>query len=529
MSKIEIRKTCIIIHNYEPGDCEFIEHKFSIYDKLYHKYFMKGMYWDPDTKDLYLPAGIDFYYITRNFGDDIWNKVKADKFMELNQSVKLKYAPRDEVQKKAIKFCLGIDEYMNNRNSSQISVNLNTGKGKTYVAIAVMAYYNIRTIMITSSIDWIDQWREKIKEYTNIKDDEIYTIAGSSSIAKLVNGMKNLSTIKFFLCSHDTIRSFATKYGWENVHKLFRGLKIGIKIYDEAHLYFDNICMIDFYTDVWKTYYLTASPMRSDRFEDYIYQEAFRTVPKIDLYDEQNDPHTEYIAIKFNSHPTPKDISRCQNPYGFDRIRYTDYLITRPNYYRILQIIMNIILSTTSYEGKSLIYIGTNKAILVTYNWLKYYYPGISIGLFSSLVPKSDKRNQLNNKIILTTTKSAGAALDIPGLEITVILNEPFKSKVLAQQTLGRTRDRNTRYIDVVDIGFRTLNYYYNQKKPVFKKYATSCKEMSFSDYTLDYQIQELEAQQQEQKDPNRELKEVVVIIPKEKREEYAKKQQFTS
>lgn len=484
MPKIEIRHSCIVIHNYTPGDNAFIESRFSIYDKVYHRRFPKGMYYDEKNKDLYLPSGMDFYYITKSFGNDVFHKTEPNDFEGTNR-ILLKYAPRDQVQMEAINFCIGHDKYERNRNAAQLAVNLNTGKGKTYVAVAVMAYFCVKTIMITSSIDWINQWREKIKEYTNIQDDEIYTIAGKASIIKLLKFNLN-KRIKFYLCSHDTIKAFATKYGWENVTKLFKALKIGIKIYDEAHLYFDNICMIDFYTDIWKTFYLTASPMRSDRYEDSIYQFSFKTIPKINLYDEETDPHTKYLAIRFNSRPTPEQVSLCRNAYGFDRIKYTDYLITRPNYYLLLSMLMDMIFKFTSPNGKCLIYIGTNKAISVTHQWLNFYYPGVSIGLFSSLVPKLEKKNQLNNKIILTTTKSAGAALDIDGLEMTIILNEPFKSKVLAQQTLGRTRGQNTLYVDIIDIGFRSICYYYNAKKPVFRKYATECDETEFDDGVLE-------------------------------------------
>ena len=232
-SKIEMRKTTTIIHNYEPGDNEFIERKFSVYNKAYHRLEAKGMYYDAEKKDLYLPAGIEQYYIERSFGRDIFHKVGPDKFAKVS-GVKLKYTPRDEKQKEAIKFCLGMPPY---ERAAQLQVNLNTGVGKTYVAIVTFAYLSMRTMMITSSLDWIDQWREKIKEYTNLRDDEIYTIAGVGSIAKLINGMKDVSKIKFFLCSHSTIKSFAKKYGWDMVSALFRRLEIGVKIYDEAHLW----------------------------------------------------------------------------------------------------------------------------------------------------------------------------------------------------------------------------------------------------------------------------------------------------
>jgi hypothetical protein len=81
----------------------------------------------------------------------------------------------------------------------------------------------------------------------------------------------------------------------------------------------------------------------------------------------------------------------------------------------------------------------------------------------------------------LTTTKSCGAASDIPDLTVTVNLAEPFKSPVLARQTLGRCRADNTLYIDVVDEGFYFTKKYYKSKRPVFSQYAKS-----FTDIYMD-------------------------------------------
>ena len=504
--KIEIRHSCIIIHDYHEGEDDMLERTFSTYDKVRHCYNPKGRYYDKRTKCLYLPLGMDLYFIVKSFGDNIFRKVHPDDY-EMIDTIMLKYGPRDDIQKKAIRFCLGEGEYRNNKNAPQIQLNLNTGVGKTYVAIAVSAVLSVKTMMITSSLDWINQWKDRLLEYTNLKEDEIYVIAGSSSIGKLLRFQKK-DKIKFYLCSHDTLKSFATKYGWENIRKLFITLKIGLKIYDEAHLYFDNICMIDFFTDVWKTFYLTATPNRSDNKENYIYQITFKNVPKLSLFNEQSDPHTDYIAILFNSHPSPMDISDCQGMCGFNTKKYTQYLITRPNYYKILEMIMNIISSQTSHDGKVLIYIGTNKAIQVTRYWLNYYFPQYSIGIFSSLTPKDQKYNELNNKIILTTTHSAGAALDIKGLEMTILLNEPFKSQVYARQTLGRTRDEDTKYIEVVDIGFESIRFYYNYKKKIFRKYARSMSEIRLTDFEMNNMLSNIHKEKQKQleeqyKNPN--------------------------
>jgi hypothetical protein len=514
-NKIEIRHTCIIIHNYDPGDDERLEHLFSIYNKAYHRYEPKGAFYDAENRDYYLPAGIDMFHIVNSFGEDTFHKMSPDPYDRV-ELIKLKCLPRDEVQEKAINFCLGREGFENNLRCPQLFVNLNTGKGKTYVAITVAAYYCLRTMMITCSLDWIKQWREKILEYTDTTEDQIYIISGSSSIAKLLNGMKSINDIKFFLCSHDTLKAYAAKYGWDKVHQLFMKLKIGVKIYDESHLYFDNICMIDYFSDTWKTYYLTATPARSDGNENRIYQISYKNIPKINLFNKEEDPHTAYISILFNSHPKAIDLNRSQNAYGFNQIWYANYLVGTKTYYKLLWIIMELVLNTTS--GKILMYIGTNYAILRTYDWLKFHYPNLGVGLFTSLVPKEQKRLQLNNKVILTTTKSAGAAVDIDGLEVTVVLDEPFKSPVLARQTLGRTRADNTKYIDIVDVGFDSLRYYYKAKSKIFKKYAATCSEIRLSDHEISQRIIQIIDNEQKMIDAVQQrsnLKQVVEIVKK--------------
>ena len=103
---------------------------------------------------------------------------------------------------------------------------------------------------------------------------------------------------------------------------------------------------------------------------------------------------------------------------------------------------------------------------------MRYNYPFLDIGIFTTLVDKSEKRKQLDKKIILSTAKSAGVAVDIKGLEFTIDICEPGKSEVIVRQKLGRTRDQNTLFIDVVDCGFPELRNYYQQKQRIYRKYA---------------------------------------------------------
>jgi hypothetical protein len=490
MHKIEVRHTCIVINDYTLGDAPNLERFFSIYDKLRHTYFPKGRYYDEENKRLYLPRGIDAFFVEKAIGVKAYLEKKADSYRMLGP-IMIKYGPRDDVQKEAIRFLLAHNEYSYTRVKSQLSLNLNPGAGKTYISVVTMAYERVMTMMITSSLGWIEQWKKEILHYTDIQKDEIFIIAGVGTIARILNGMVDLGKIKFILASHDTIKSYGDKYGWDKVSELFKFIGVGLKIYDEAHLNFDNICMIDFFSNTIKTIYLTATPARSEERENLIYQTSFKNVPAIDLFNEDKDPRTAYISMNYNSHPTAFDINNCKNnAYGLDRNKYVNYVVTKPEFYKLIYIIMELVKKKKGPDFKILIYIGVNSAINIVYKWMDYYFSEYrgQIGIYNSLVPKDIKKEQLNKKIILSTTKSCGAAIDIKGLMSTIVLAEPFKSEILARQSLGRTRDEDTYYIEAVDRGFKAIKGYYRAKQPVFDKYATSCTDVFLSDKDLNEQ-----------------------------------------
>jgi hypothetical protein len=229
---------------------------------------------------------------------------------------------------------------------------------------------------------------------------------------------------------------------------------------------------------------ISATPARSSEEENIIYGRYFKNIPSIDLFDEEEDPHTKYIAIKFKSKPTPFEVSDCRNQYGLDRNKYCNYLTGKEEFYKLMNVVMDLCLKV---EGKCLIYIGTNYAIAMICKWLTMHYPELygNIGIYTTLTPPELKEEQKEKKIILSTTKSCGAAMDIKGLKMTVNLAEPFKSEVLAVQTLGRTRDDDTFYIDIVDMSFIQCRKYYYYKKPIFELRALSCTEINIDEHEL--------------------------------------------
>lgn len=483
-NKIVVRNTSIIINDYNMGDSVQLEEVFKVFNPITHSFDIFGMYYDEANKRLFLPSGLDLWKVRGYFGEKYYTRIGEHPYKTID-NLKIKFKPRDEEQEEALRFMVGVNEYESNIYCNQLSVNLNTGKGKTYCSIATIAYFKIRSIIITGSNTLLTQWGQEIVKYTNIEPDEIMQISGSDAINMILLGKSiKADKAKIFLCTHGTLRSFGETYGWDGVYKLFETLGIGLKFFDECHTNFENMLMIDYYTNVYKTYYVTATPGRSNWRENKIFQLSIKNVPGIDLFDENNDPHTDYVAIKWNSKPTPQDISRCKNKYGLDRNKYIDYITKSPNFYDMMRIIMDLVIRC---KGRVLFYIGTNEGILRVYHWICTEYPEFlgDVGIFTSLLPKEAKMNEKNKKLLLSTTKSAGLGEHIQGLKMTIVLAEPFKSEIIARQTLGRTRDPNTLYVELVDLGFKYIRKFYYDKLPVFNKYASNVSDSTIDGYEL--------------------------------------------
>lgn len=498
MAKINVKNTAIVINDYDLGDSPELEDNFKVYDPLCHKFNTLGLYHIKETRQLILPRGLDIWKIKRYFKEKYHDVIAPHPYKEMN-NVLIRYTPRDEQQKEALRFMIGVNEYEDNRLLPQLSVNLSTGKGKTYCSIATICYLKIKSIVITNSVTLLSQWKENIEEYTNLRDKDIMFISGSATLNMILAGKsKKAEESQIFLCTHGTIQSFCKQYGWDKLDGVFFRLGIGMKFFDEAHTNFNNMLMIDFFTNVYKTYYVTATPARSDWRENKIYQLSIKNVPGIDLFNEDIDPHTDYIALKYNSKPSPLDISSCRNAYGLDRNKYVDYVTKRDTFKNIMVIVMDMVIKC---RGRALIYVGTNKSILRVYKWIGENYPQFigDIGIFTSLVDKNSKMKiEKNKKIILSTTKSAGLGEHLEGLKLTIVLAEPFKSSVLAKQSLGRTRDPNTVYLEVVDLGFKQTRKYYYEKLPVFNKYALSVSDTTMEQYELERRAENLMKKQRE-------------------------------
>lgn len=482
--KIVVYNNKIVINNYSYGDVPALDDTFEIFDKVTHSYSSVAVLYDRKNKTVTIPRGIDIPYIESILDSYAFYDNTCIKPKKNDNNILIKYPPKDDKQKEAIQFLSGTGNYKYTKKYSQLFLALNTGAGKTYLGIVYTALLNVKTIIITTSTQWLEQWRIRFIEHTNILPNEIYSIEGSMDINNIIKRDEiSYDRYKVYTVSHATLLSYANDNGWNSIDCLFRKLGIGLKIIDEAHLNFDNIYHIDYASSVYRTLYLTATPVRGETNENRIYQLYFKNIPSLSLFDPETDPHTHYISLRYKSELNLIDINRCQNMYGFNKQMYCDIVVTKKNFDYISRIVMDMIYNI---PGKKMLFFATNNAIVFFYQWLLCNYAELSndIGIYTSI--NNDKASALEKTYILTTSKSAGAAVDIKGLMVCVNLAEPTKSPPQNQQRFGRTRAYNSYYIDVVDTSLKVISNYYKQSYPMFEKYALDTRDVIFTNNQLE-------------------------------------------
>ena len=245
--KIVVYNNKIVINDYTLGDIPALEGIFDVYDKATFEYRTIGAIYDRVNKTYTIPRGIDINKIESIVGCYAFYEKGYNKPKSNSNQILIKYPPKDEKQSLALKFLTGKDEYSYTKNYNQLFLALNTGAGKTYLGIVYTALLNVKTVIITTSIEWLNQWKDSFIYHTNMISSEILSISGSQMISNIIESKSgSYAKYKVFTISHDTILSYAQKNGWNSIDSLFKKLGIGLKIIDEAHLNFDNIYNIDY-------------------------------------------------------------------------------------------------------------------------------------------------------------------------------------------------------------------------------------------------------------------------------------------
>jgi hypothetical protein len=477
MDIIKIKHTSIVIPKYNLGDNIELEKMLSIWNEAYYRYEPIGFSYKKNTKELLIPRGINSSLLENRF--NLLSDIDYDSDPYEKAVYKLKVEPRNDIQKRGISFLIGEENFKFTKKYSQLALTFDTGDGKTYIAIAALTIMKVKSIIITPITELRNQWAKEFLTKTNIDEKHICIINGSPDIDKLFKAKK--LNYKVYLVNHGTIHSYGKQHGWEAVSELFKLLKVGVKIIDEAHWGFENIINIDLYTNTKKTFYVTANFDRTDYRERKLFDMCFNSVIRYGIEERIHKiKHIKYLAVLYNSKPSLVDVARLQGRYGFDKNFYIDYEIQQDIFFSVIEYLINLCIG----KGKILIMLSKIEPCNILYHFLIELFPDSKIAIYNSSIPHEIRKLALEAEIIVSTPKSLGIGVDIDGLRY-VINTEQYSSKIKGNQVAGRLRylgkDIVSHYIEVVDIGFKYAYNLYRKRKPIFKEKCTSLNEYKFN------------------------------------------------
>lgn len=477
---IQVYHTHITISPYKLGENERLEHMLSVWIDAEYRYDPIGFYWDPNTYILYVPRGTSLPLLQNEF-NSIPVIIKEHTKPKLIKNVRMTVIPKNITQSHAINFLSGKEEYVETLKFSQQALILDTGEGKTYSTIHAIINHKMKSCIITHQDTIKQQWIDSFIKMTNIPEDMLINITGSGNILDVING--DLDGYMYFV-NHQTINSFAKSYGWPALVTFFEKAGIGIKVFDEAHKNFKNVLRVDFFSNVYKTFYLTANFGRTDTKEAFLYKRSFSSVIKFDgkiNVIEEKRKHIIYVPVLYRSHPSTTDLLSVMNSYGFSVLNFSKYALYDDPEETQLKQFKKVFDIANRLEGKILITVPKIDDTEFIAKYIKFKYPDLDkkIGIVNSHHSKDDNTYVKENcDIICSTIKSCGTGVDIKGLRC-IINAEPFSSHITANQLAGRLReyapDKDTYFFDLIDIAFPSCENQYKSKLTNLRK---KCKEV---------------------------------------------------
>jgi superfamily II DNA or RNA helicase len=334
----------------------------------------------------------------------------------------------------------------------------------------------MKAIVITHKQRIKEQWIKTILEMTSVDETQICDISGSEVIDAIMKGKINAD---IYYVNHQTINAYARIHGWTSIRDFFKKIKVGVKVVDEAHKFFENSLMIDYFSNVKRSYYLTATFTRSDPKEVRIFKTAYSSVYRFGeetMNYEEKRKHIVFVVVYYHSNPTIEERNKISTSYGFSSYRYIDYALNEEGN-TMMKVLHRLIDQTDRLEGKTLVISPKVDSVNCIAEQIKKYTTK-SVGTVHSRNTVAQNERGYDSDIISSTIKSIGEGDDIKGLRAVINL-EPIGSKALADQLRGRLReysdDDDTFMFYPVDTAIKESYEFLKRIMPVMKK---KCKEI---------------------------------------------------
>lgn len=390
----------------------------------------------------------------------------GDVFATIPTNYRMMVPPKDDAQKKAISFLLGVNGFERTRKYSQIALNLPPGFGKTYCALYAVFALKARTIVVFHRENIKEQWIDTLETKSNMNMSRVCIINGTKSMVDLLDKEEENKYDIFFIM-HQTITSYLKSHTTDELREWFRKMAFGVKIVDEAHLCFKQTIELDLYSNVPKNIYLTATFTRSDYKEKALYDLVFRNTMRFGQ-ELETSKNVVYQFICYNSNPSYSFQNFIHTSYGVSATKWSDYAFKMDKYETIYHVFFDVLREAKKHTGKILVVIPKIRYCEIVAQMIRDEYPDdIVATIHSKHTKEENERSKKFASVIVTTTSSMGTGSDIENIRSLIIM-EPYSSEVTAKQLTGRLRPYiqggDSYAYELVDTGFRSISSMVNKR-----------------------------------------------------------------
>lgn len=398
-------------------------------------------------------------------------------FLDLNvvqpREYTIDYIPDHEIQTVEWKFSSKYELYDYQKESHQFIVTprvdknrsrlvaIYTGGGKTVVASSALGEIKERTVIIVMPT-YIDKWISDVQNLLGLKGKEIMVVQGSKDLGNLVAYSSDPAfQSKIIIISLRTLQQYHKFYESESIEEtidkygcapenLYKTLKVGTVLYDEVHQSLHAVFKTLLYTNVKKVIALSATFTTMDPFVEEIQKLMFPANIRFDKVKMQKYIKVYPIAYQFADMYKRRIETTERGSSVYSHVAFERSILKMTNNKTSYLDLINYVLQlgyVTNFEknDKCIIFAASIAMCNEIVQYLTIRYPSYKINRY---VEEDPYENVLTGDVIVSTILSAGTALDIPNLRVTIQTNN-ILSPVSNLQALGRLRqlkDRDVKY-----------------------------------------------------------------------------------
>ncbi len=339
-------------------------------------------------------------------------------------------------------------DYIVNDDEPNKVVTIQTGRGKTFIALTAASRIGYRTFICVLG-RFMDKWIEDVESTYNLEPGDLLVIDSKKALLNAIQlGQEGKLICKVIICTTTTLQNYIKTYeAQQYIGKptlldpsgMYAALGCGFRIIDEIHMFFHVNFKIDLYSNIYKTLGLSATLESDDPFMNRMYNIAY---PKSKRY--RGLEYKKYIAstalyYQLNL-PTKLRWIGPQKTYShtlFEESILRSVKSTKAYLELIATVVKNSYMNRRKDGHRMLIFASTKEMCRVIAEHLKGLYPTLKI---SRYVAEDDYEVLMDSDISVSTLGSSGTGVDIPGLT-TVLMTSAVGSRQANSQAVGRLRE----------------------------------------------------------------------------------------